>query len=303
MPDLSIIETPAVLSSEALAVHLRAMLPNVEGVPIARLRDDLSVGCVDGRRGTCGASVPGGNAGLFILMLGAYEQDRGRTLEQSDVDELLHEYLDAFGTFYLHSDEAAASRLTEYLGLADVEETARRIGEVPLDASILDAMLLPEHIGCGHLQSMLDQPDAYGVRQELVQAALRAIYSHQHDDRVVFEVLGGTHAERAVVRVRAVASQGTPLPLATLCPHFGDTDVFVYHPDAAAYLEAAHGLFLAESGRIASEAIPAFVAAQHSLAEQQLNATLSALAHDLPVFDVRFTFNSGSKPQLTVSPA
>lgn len=298
---------PRALTAERLEAHLRAMLPHMEAVPIERLRDDLSVGCVDGRRGTCAASAPGGNAGLFLLLLGALEATRGRPLADDEVAELLERYLDRFGAFYFHSDAHAAERLARAIGLAPEDDPARAYRDAPDEAArraLLDAATEPAHVGCGHLRRMLEAPAVYGMRPGLARAGLRALFRRlwEGDARLVYAVLGGDHVEGAVVRVRAETSEGHPLPLATLCPHFGELDLFVYHPDAVAYLEAAHGLHLAETGHLAPADIAAFIAAQHTLSERQLQATLDALAAGLPVFDVTVQ-PDGEAPGLAVQAA
>ncbi|MFN3597103.1 MAG: hypothetical protein ACK41D_07510 [Rubricoccaceae bacterium] len=295
------------LTPERIEAHLRAMLPHMKAVPIERLRDDLSVGCVDGRRSTCAASAPGGNAGLFLLMLGALEATRGQALSDEETDVLLGSYLDRFGAFYFHSDAHAAARLACALGLPPEADLGRVFREAAPEerAALLRAATEPEHVGCGHLRRLLEDPQGYGMRPGLAEAGLRALFRRLWlgDTRIAYAVLNGDHMEGAVVRVRARTSQGHPLPLATLCPHFGELDLFVYHPDAVAYLEAAHGLHLAETGHLAPAEIAAFIATQHTLSERQLRATLGALAPTLPVFDVEIR-SLGTLPSgLAVCPA
>jgi hypothetical protein len=285
----------ATLTAGRLEEHFRQMLPSTRLVPLDDLSGDLGVACVDGRREHCTAGAPGGNAGLLILLLAAWEEG-AEPLSPEAVDRLFVRYLEHFGAFYLHTDRAAQNRLAGALGVGGGAAVDTLVAGPPeaLRPGLLEAVLDPAHVGCGHLRLLLEEPDTYGVRPDLVRAVLRAFFRRlwSGDPRLVLEVLDGPHKEAGVAVVRTEGA-GAPA-LVTTCPRHGAVELFVYHPDAVAWLQALHALFLAREGFITPGRIPACIAAQRRLGDRQLEATLQRLAPSLPVFDVRLEPANGS---------
>jgi hypothetical protein len=288
---------PASLSEDAVERHFRSMLRDTRVLSLEDLTGHHAVGCMDGRRAQCVAGVPGASAGLLILLLASLEARSGRPLPTRAVHQIFRRYLDHFGSFQIHTDRAAQRRLARALG----HEPDQMIRNPPdhLRASVLEAILDPDHVGCGHLRLLLEEPDAYGVRRELVEAVLTGFFLRlwDGDPRLVLGILDGDHHEGGVVRIRAEPPREsgpwhdrdcTPAApaLVTACPRHRGLDLFVYHPDAVAWLHAMHAVFLATRGLIAPDQIPACAAAQQRLGEQHLEATLLRLAPELPVFDV-----------------
>jgi hypothetical protein len=292
----------ATLTAGRLEEHFRQMLPSARLVPLDDLSGDVGVACVDGRREHCTAGAPGGNAGLLILLLGAWEEEAD-PLSPDAVDRVFARYLEHFGVFYLHTDRAAQDRLAAALGVGSGAAVDALVARPPegMRARLLDALLDPAHMGCGHLRLLLEEPEAYGVRPDLVRAVLRAFFLRlwSGDGRLVLEVLDGPHNEAGVAVVR---TEGAPA-LVTACPRHGAVDVFVYHPDAVAWLQALHAMFLARQGYIIPDRIPACIAAQRRLGDWQLEVTLQRLAPSLPVFDVRVEPGNGATAaSVTVRP-
>ena len=275
-------------TEESLAAHFRRMLPETRAFSPDALSGDVWVGCVDGRHPDCVAGAPGGNAGLLVLLLATWEASVGRPLRPEEVEVIFRRYLDHFGSFYLHTDREAQGRLAAALGLevGEVDALIRNPAPAGEDRTrLLEALLLPSHVGCGHLRLLLEEPETYRVRKALVEEVLRNFHLlvWKGDARLVLDILGGPHQEVAVARIRA--AQGARGLVAT-CPRHGATELFVYHPDAVAWLHALHADFLATAGLIPEVRIPEFIEAQQRLGELQLKATLERLAPGLPVFDV-----------------
>jgi hypothetical protein len=283
----------ATLTARRLEEHFRQMLPSARLVPLDDLSGDVGLACVDGRREHCTAGAPGGNAGLLILLLAAWEEGAD-PLSPDAVDGVFARYLEHFGAFYLHTDRVAQDRLAAALGVGRGAAVDALVAGPPeaTRARLLDALLDPAHVGCGHLRLLLEEPEAYGVRPDLVRAVLRAFFLRlwSGDGRLVLEVLDGPHKE---VGVAVVRTEGAPA-LVTACPRHGAVELFVYHPDAVAWLQALHAVFLARQGFITPDRIPACIAAQRRLGDRQLEATLQRLAPSLPVFDVRLEPGNGS---------
>jgi hypothetical protein len=72
---------------------------------------------------------------------------------------------------------------------------------------LLDASVKPEHIGCAHLKAIFSSPDAYGIRKELAEFALK-VYLNVYFDawnplrkRMLYVTLKGAHKKTAGVEV------------------------------------------------------------------------------------------------------
>lgn len=287
--------TPPSPSFTALSRHLRETLNGSGRVSLADLLHRTTVACVDGRKADRVIGAPGGNAGLFVLLLTALERFRGDRLSSDRVRVLFEEYLDHFGAFYLHSDGAALRTLRENLRArhpsldgSDVEAIVQDPPEAIREA-LLQELRRPEHVGCGHLRLMATYPDEYGVRPGLLEAFWTAYFSAlwRGEPRVAFDVLPGDHEERAVVTVEDEATDGDVSSVVVLPPHHDDVQVFVYHPQAVTFLYRKHAEFLVGTGDASERDVEGLVSTQATLGNQQLTATLRHLAPDLPHLKAR----------------
>ncbi|CAN5813008.1 hypothetical protein BH23GEM11_BH23GEM11_07730 [soil metagenome] len=320
------------MNAGQLESHLRRMLPDTRVLPMDRLRQDLSLGCVDGRNPGCVAGAPGGNAGMLVLLLASLEEVRGRPLSEEEVRTLFNEYRRYFGTFYLHSDEPAmralgramdggplldgdagrpsrpeateATEATEAIEAIEAIEARVRNPPESLRSRLLELVSAPASVGCGHLRLLLSEPGAYRTRSALTAGVLRAFFQAlwDGDEAMVFEVLPGDHHEEAVVQVHADDPE-----LLVACPHYGAMELFVHHPDAVGWIQGLQAHFAAEGGWVLPEQIPRLLAVQKQLGSLQLQATLERLAPGLPVFEVHLLTPTGSrgdsgKPRIRVIP-
>ncbi|MFW5972620.1 MAG: hypothetical protein ACOCTG_01395, partial [Bacteroidota bacterium] len=270
---------PGPMTGEVLTRHLARMAPHAARVALADLLATEPISCVDGRKPRCAVGAPGGNAGLFILLLSAFEAFAGRQLTATAIEQLFESYLERFNHFYLHSDSHAASRLQDALSHDERLSARQRMLVRQADADallaappedirpvLLEQILRPEHVGCGHLRLMLESPERYGARRELIEQVLRVFFQTlwEGDSRAVFEVLRGDHNEQAVVRIHIMGddesdrSDESPLstpPVTMVCPHYEGMEVFVHHPEAVRYLELEHAFFLAWSGLVQGDEV------------------------------------------------
>ncbi len=271
---------------ETVRSHLAAMLRQVERPEVGALSAELPMGCVDGRKPACVIGAPGGNAGLLLLLLASVEEVRGEPFTPDEVAEALLAWLDAFGSFYLHSDTESMERLGAALGTSDPVGIVRS-PPASRREEVVEALLRPEFTGCGHLRLALEHPERYGLRPGLAAELLRSVFHrlHEGDPRIDFEVLEGVHAEEGVLRVR-LEEEGR---LAATCPHHGDHEYFVYHPGAVAWLTREAAAFAAARGWVRGDQLPTLARTQEALAARHLEATLLALAPGLPVYDVAYT--------------
>jgi len=264
------------------------------------------ISCVDGRDDHGVVGTPGGDAGELLLALAATELVTGRPIGEDTLRAILERYLDTFGHLYLHTDTSALNKM-----ILAMRADPRLAAELPpretqgpgwrkymarpperLHALILEHLVVPDHIGCGHIRLMMQNGEEYGVRQELVRAFLRSYYTMRWcgSTEAEFVVLGGGHQEGAVVSVR-LADEVYPFTLVPLVsPACGATQMFVAHPDVTAFLRHQIAAFMTmqkETGLVRTDRARLYER-MTMLGERQLTATLGRLAKGLPHYVVRF---------------
>lgn len=263
--------------------------------------------CVDGRDARAIVGTPGGDAGELVLALAAAEAIRGRPFERDEVGQIFDAYLEAFGHFYLHSDDHALVALIDDLahaypraGLPEAgdHEAAMAVLRKPpaeLREAVTERLGDPRFVGCGHLRLMLQHPDEYGVRPELVAAVIESFYLDLWDGHPALElvVLHGSHHESAVLSVDLDLPQVRPysrIPL--ISPRLGDTELFVNHPQVAHFVREQNASFLFEQIpllRASGVDEATFLDQLDELANRQASTTLGYLADGLPHYTVRFS--------------
>lgn len=266
--------------------------------------------CVDGRDDSSVVGTPGGDAGEFVLGLGAVERVLGRPLTRAHVTKLLRRRLDTFGRFYMHTDIAAGnrfiaalradSRLTRAIGTTyEALEWRKWLGEPPLEARppLLEHFCDPAHMGCGHLRLMLQNPEQYEVRSALVLDFLRSFFSTRWAGAPEMEnvVLPGGHEEGAVLNVRVEGQLHAYSWVPLLSPAYAGTQMFVNHPQVSTYMRRELAGFLAEQGDLWGRPLDAdaLLEVLEGIAGRQLGATLGHLARGLPIYDLTFQRDGG----------
>lgn len=275
-------------------------------IRLAALLVSGRLSCVDGRDDSGVIGTPGGDAGEFVLALGALERVTGARFDDRAMRALLLRRLDAFGRFYLHTDVSASNALIASLrsdrrmddALAHVFETLewRRFMASPPESVrgvLLEHMLVPAHIGCGHLRLSMLNPEAYGVRRALVESFLRTFLSLRWEgvDENEIAVLPGGHAEGAVVNITLQdgAEAFSRIPLVS--PMAEGSQMFINHPQVSDFLRDQLVRFLAHQRDLAplgGGGQRELLGALGVLGATQMTRTLTALAAGLPVYEVTF---------------
>jgi rhodanese-related sulfurtransferase len=285
---------------------LRARLSRPDAVRWSTAASILSAGsesCIDGRSTSPVLGTPGGDVGELVLALTALEQLTHERVREAALDALLAEHADAFGRIYMHSDAHTIERIQHALSNDPRVSSERR----PRDRASTVALLLrpphelepvvlehftrAEHIGCGHLRTMLEHAESYQTRADLVRASLRAVLrlAWRRPESLDFEVLEGEHHEHGVVevRVRRAVRAHTRVPM--LSPSVVGDGVFIVHPQVEAFVRDESAGFLSEHA-LDVVGVPADEAALSRLmlrlGEAQARQTLSRLARGLPTFTV-----------------
>lgn len=263
--------------------------------------------CVDGREDRAIIGTPGGDAGEILLGLAAAERCGGGAVDLARVPALTRAFADTFGGIYHHTDNHALNRLVRSLrsdariepavaGLATIDDWERFLRRPPRDLrrALLDHLVMPDHVGCGHLKLAMKDPATYGIRPQLVAAFLEAFYEGLWDGAsdLTWVVLGGDHAEGAVVNVTIDGTLWPFSEIPMIAPSIGGVQMFVNHPQVVAYLreQTARWLHarvghLLPLGRADGDALASTIP---EMGAAQAGATLRSLAAGLPVFEVHF---------------
>lgn len=279
----------------------------VRWVKVAALQLHAKVSCVDGRDDHGVIGTPGGDAGEFLLALASVERVTGREFPAEGLPAVLRTYLDTFGHFYIHSDTLAGNALIRSMR-ADPELGPRLppTSSTPQDwrawltappedqrERVLDHLVIPGNLGCGHLRLMLQHPERYLVRRPLIEAFLRAYFRMRWGGVVELEfvTLGGGHQEGAVVNIRVDSGVWSFTRVPLISPACGSTQMFVNHPQVADFLREQAARFFTihpEVLPVGEEHFGMLMKDMRRVAAKQLAATLSVLAKGLPIFDVVF---------------
>jgi hypothetical protein len=279
---------------------------SVRWIKLAALMTHGRMSCVDGRDHTGVVGSPGGDGGEFVLAIAALEARIGKALDEEALDTLFRRRLDSFGRFAIHTDTHAGDRLIASMraeprlqpyvaGMTHPLEWRKFFSAPPQEIRPVMHELLrkPASIGCGHLRLMVQHPDRYAVRPGLVESMLQLIAGHRWQGAPEVEIspLPGGHAEGAVINVHVAGRLRAFSRVPLISPAFAGRQMFVNHPDVAAYLRHELAVWLCQQDDllpIAEADADGLFERMQRIHQQQLIATLKELAAGLPIFDVTF---------------
>jgi len=263
--------------------------------------------CIDGRANYAVMGTPGGDISEFIISLCAFEKVRrsppGSTgLTHLDVKALLLDLLasmpaEGAGTrkkFYMHTDEAAMTRLGKAAGVSNPADAS-----MPPDAKarVLSMVAEPEHIGCEHLRAMVMHPMEYSCRGALVQYAITAFYDLMLNGppaiqkRLLFHVSEGYHEERGIINVYAIngfCPTYTPLVVPSVDEENNPSQYFVNHPSAVAIYRQELADFLTDRVGRQLEGRP-LLPVMNEVGQGHMDRTMENLVKGKPSFAAFFT--------------
>lgn len=263
-------------------------------VELDALRRQQELSCIDGRHPGCTLGTPGGDAGELVLLSAVLEWYLGEPLDDRAIDALLALHASELGRFYLHSDDGAIAALADHLqtDVATVREWL--VSPPPLRRGpLLDALLRPEHVGCGHLRTMLLDPTGYRVRRGLVKSVIRAFFERlwSGDAAMHFVVLGGEHDEEAMITFHSPQRIEPTTLVPTWCAADDGPQAFVRHLPALRYvrrLRIAHALASGIHPKLGALDETELLLEIERLGERHLELTLSRLQPGIPRYRVRF---------------
>lgn len=287
-------------SLEAIAAHV-GNPRSVRWLKLAAFLLNGRMACVDGRDATAVVGSPGGDAGEFVLALGALERLLGRALSDGAIDTLLGRRIEAFGRFAFHTDVGAGNRMIAAIrkdprtapavaGITEYVAFRRFFANPPREirGALSEIMVQPDHVGCGHLKLTIQRAEEWGVRDGLTQRVLQSAMALRWDGLQELEItpLPGGHCEGAVLNVRVAEPMHPFAYVPLVAPSIEGRQLFVNHPDVATYLRSQLARWLVlQDDLFTPPSASALEEAMASLHGQQLAGTLGALAAGLPVFD------------------
>mmetsp|Transcript_15268 Transcript_15268/g.25180 ORF Transcript_15268/g.25180 Transcript_15268/m.25180 type:complete len:513 (+) Transcript_15268:233-1771(+) len=290
--------TPSDLKSYSLdEPHVKALIQGASP-EFVDFRDH-TWSCIDGRHTYPTLATPGGDISEAILGITALSKATGKNMTESRVQELLDAIVEALVSpsrpFYLHSDEHAEERIREELQASELDFVKPPSS---IAASLLDALVTPDNIGCGHLKRTVKNVDnIYETPQVISVTAIRWFYSRLwNDSKGMFKYVAvpGDHLEGSLV---VVASMGCPNQAAVYTPNaqpfnataaipLGKGQVFAFHANEAAFFRKQISTCLARREGLNSEETKVLArsieAIMNDIFSRQVVSTAGALAAGRP---------------------
>lgn len=267
-------------------------------VTLSEIENAGELACIDGRHDGCIVGAPGGNMGEFILLLTAAERRLKRAFSSQEIQDWLITMAGRFGRFYMHTDEHAVLHLREAMKQDNaLGEWLASIGEdlESFFSGLLNLapqwqetarpyLLKPEYIGCVHLRLLLEHPEDYLTRKELVADALSAFFTllWVQPQRMNYVMLAGDHQEESVVSIETLSEVNAETTIPVSCKHSSKQN-FVNH-------QVARDYFMHQSCRVMEDSLNGAISATelqaevNRIASKQMSNTLDKLAKNLPQF-------------------
>ena len=276
-------------------------LKNLNWTTIAEIESTGKLSCIDGRHTQCVVGAPGGNIGEFILMLSAAERLTNIEFTRDQLEQLLVNYASTFGQFYMHTDTHAVQEMLQTISNDSVlthwandykDDVDSFFAAIPtLDKTKADLLmpylLMPQHIGCGHIKLLATHPDQYQVSPQLVSQVIKSFFRLMWlgNKRMHWEMLDGEHHEKQVVVIDTEQELQNDSVIPFAC-HTDNEQQFVHHSAVRRYFHKRDAMFIKNFMShlgLASPTLTDFIEKIEKQADLQLGHTVNALARDLPV--------------------
>lgn len=258
----------------------------IERIAHGELLNSVPLGCIDGRRSAPVVGSPGGSIGEVIVVATAIEAVSGE-LHAGERRALLELLMLSGAMVYHHTDVEHLEQLARGIddecspqGAAGVVDWIR---QPPTDcrARLLELVVHPAHVGCGHLAGMLREPEKYGTQRGLVEEAIRTFYLllWSGNPKLILEVLEGHHDEDSVVVVPSCGGPTIAASCAAIAPKAASS--FVYHPDAARFVRESLVKLAHTALKRPDASLSDLMGVANQLATRQLQVTVHDLAGHL----------------------
>jgi hypothetical protein len=281
---------------------------NVCWVKAKDLLGQANDACVDGRETEAVIATPGGDISLLTEGIISVGKFTGRQLTPVEINRVFRWRLRHLGSFYMHTDEQALDNLR--LSLKTDNRFARKQFASARDVfgfvqnpdpryqlSLIDHLITPKNIGCGHLKLMLLNSEAYGMSRKVIYDLMRAFFdtlwngSAEEKQKINYKYLCGKHQEGAVVTILVPGEISEQTLIPAVRPSDGKTSVFVFHPQVSAFMHREQAVALAKSGLFPeiSGKEGVFLKTTAAVLSEGLRETVSHLAFGLPQYTFKFS--------------
>lgn len=274
---------------------------NVEWERAGDLVGRLYGSCVDGREDGCIVGSPGGDIALLAEAVISNAKIVGKELTPAELGQVFLWFLDTFGSFYMHTDHHALEHLLKSLKkdsrftrkFYTVDEVLEYVKkpESAQQLRLLDHLMDPANVGCGHLREMLKDPAAYGVSRKVLYGLIRAFFdvmwngSEKQKKELVYRILEGDHNEGAVVEICVFGKVDNETLIPMVRPAGKDISMFVVHPQVSEYMHRTIAQALAKSHLfpgITDEQAKRIFETMQGMLSTEVRETVSRLALILP---------------------
>ena len=279
-------------------------LHNANWTTIAEIESSGEISCIDGRHAHCVVGAPGGNIGEMILMLSAAEKLGDFRFSPEQLEQLLANYASTFGRFYMHTDTQAVKRLLESVkedaalkdwanafdgDITSFFESLSSVDKQTSDA-LLRHLLMPKHVGCGHLKLLIQESEKYQVRTQLVLHTIASFFRllWLGNRRMHWEMLEGDHEEKQVIVIDSEQELEDTSAIPYAC-HSSEGQQSVAHSAARRFFHRRDAAYINKFISYMKQPTidtDLLVTEIERLADIQMDNTLNALAKDLPVVRV-----------------
>ena len=277
---------------------------NVVGIRAGELLGRAVLFCVDGREDGAIVGTPGGDVSLLTEAIIAIGNETDKKLEVNEISNVFNWYLDTFGSFYMHTDTHGLEHLMGMLNKDKrVEKKIETVKEMEAELRkpqnidkelLLELLVNPKNVGCGHLRLMLEDAAGYHVSQKVIERIIESYFktlwrNDEQSEKLVFRVLEGNHEERAVVVIKVPGdiSEDTIIPMVR--PSNGDLSMFVAHPQVVSWMHKNVAFELAKSGifeEVTEQDAEKIAESMDRLGGEELRQTTSHLASGLPIHEI-----------------
>lgn len=283
---------------------------NVKWEKAGGLLGKLYGSCVDGREDGHMVGNPGGDIAVLAEAVIANAKIAGRELTQVELSQAFSWYLEVIGSCYMHTDHHALEHLGKSLqGDTRIGKTLKNAHEVlryvqdpdpKQQLRVLDHILEPNNIGCGHLKLMLLDPAAYGISRKVLHGLIRAFFdvmwngTQKQKQNLVYRILEGEHNEGAVVEICVVGKVDDEILIPMVRPNGRDVSMFVVHPQVCEYMHRKVAKALAGSDLfpgISHDQAERIYETMQQMLSTEVRETVSRLALILPHY--RFELKLG----------
>ncbi len=274
---------------------------NVKWERAGDLLGKLYGSCVDGREDGHIVGNPGGDIAILAEAVIANARIVGRELTLIELGRAFSWYLEVVGSVYMHTDHHALEHLGKSLQgdlrigkkFSDAHAVLRYVQnpEPKQQLRLLDHLLEPNNIGCGHLKLMLQDPAAYGMSRKVLQGLMGAFFdvmwngTEAQKKDLVYRILEGDHNEGAVVEICVAGSVDDDTLIPMVRPNGKEVSMFVVHPQVCEYMHRKVAKALASSDLfpgISAEQAEKIYETMQQMLSTEVRETVSRLALILP---------------------